>query len=207
MEIRSYRRVFDLERRIYRIDTMRLNPGGVPVRGIVYFLAALLTSLVIDRLPGTGVLVGALPWYLRDVAFPCVGAVVLGVIRIEGRPFHVAATAIVRYQLAARHLSGTRQARAGRARWQPEDITVLPDGSDGEIRALRYSGPGAFRVARTHGPAIRARLRWGSFGGLRRARLVTLNDTGGASAASRASVIVLERGAQMTLLPDAVQSE
>jgi hypothetical protein len=33
MEIRSFRRVFDLERRIYRVDRLRLNPGGIPVRG------------------------------------------------------------------------------------------------------------------------------------------------------------------------------
>ena len=42
MEIRSYRRVFDLERRIYRVDRLRLNPGGVPVRGVVYFLVILV---------------------------------------------------------------------------------------------------------------------------------------------------------------------
>ncbi len=34
MEIRSYRRVFDLERRIYQVDRLRLNPSGVPVRGV-----------------------------------------------------------------------------------------------------------------------------------------------------------------------------
>ena len=28
--------VFALERRIYRIDTLRLNPSGVPLRGIGY---------------------------------------------------------------------------------------------------------------------------------------------------------------------------
>ena len=38
IEIRSYRAVFDLERRIYRVDRLRLNPGGVPVRGVVYCL-------------------------------------------------------------------------------------------------------------------------------------------------------------------------
>ena len=48
MEIRSYRAVFDLERRIYRVDRMRLNPAGVPVRGIVYFLA-LLAAIVVVR--------------------------------------------------------------------------------------------------------------------------------------------------------------
>ncbi len=41
IEIRSYRRVFDLERRIYSVDQLRLNPGGVPVRGVLYFLALL----------------------------------------------------------------------------------------------------------------------------------------------------------------------
>ena len=46
MEIRSYRRVFDLERRIYRIDRLRLNPGGVPVRGVVYFLVAIVMALM-----------------------------------------------------------------------------------------------------------------------------------------------------------------
>jgi hypothetical protein len=35
MDIRSYRAVFDLERRIYRIDRLRLNPSGVPVRGVI----------------------------------------------------------------------------------------------------------------------------------------------------------------------------
>ena len=55
MEIRSYRRVFDLERRIYRIDRMRLNPGGVPVRGIVYFLVLLCGALMAARLPLIGV--------------------------------------------------------------------------------------------------------------------------------------------------------
>ena len=56
MEIRSYRRVFDLERRIYRIDHLRLNPSGVPVRGVVYFLALLAGVLLAARLPGAGVL-------------------------------------------------------------------------------------------------------------------------------------------------------
>ncbi len=63
MEIRSYRAVFDLERRIYRVDRLRLNPGGVPVRGVVYFLALLATVLVVGRMPGLKTVMGALPWY------------------------------------------------------------------------------------------------------------------------------------------------
>ena len=45
IEIRSFRRVFDLERRVYSVDRFRLNPAGVPVRGILYLLVALLTAI------------------------------------------------------------------------------------------------------------------------------------------------------------------
>ena len=68
MEIRSYRRVFDLERRIYRIDRLRLNPGGVPVRGVVYFLALLLAVLIARRLPLLEIVATLPPWYLGDLA-------------------------------------------------------------------------------------------------------------------------------------------
>ena len=44
MVIRSYRRVFDLERRIYRVTRIRLNPGGIPIRGVVYLLALVVLA-------------------------------------------------------------------------------------------------------------------------------------------------------------------
>ena len=70
MEIRSYRAVFDLERRIYRVDRLRLNPGGIPVRGVVYFLAILLATLIAGQPAAGGSGDRALPWYLRDLALP-----------------------------------------------------------------------------------------------------------------------------------------
>ena len=78
MEVRSYRRVFDLERRIYRVDRLRLNPSGVPLRGIVYFLALGVATSLTARLPGAGAIVGALPWYVRDLALPGVLPVLNG---------------------------------------------------------------------------------------------------------------------------------
>ena len=54
IEIRSYRAVFDLERRLYRVDGLRLNPSGVPVRGIVALAALLATVLAAQRLPFAG---------------------------------------------------------------------------------------------------------------------------------------------------------
>ena len=77
MEIRSYRSVFDLERRIYSVDRLRLNPGGVPVRGVVYFLAILGGALIAGRLPLLGNAARLLPWYLGDLALPAASAAIL----------------------------------------------------------------------------------------------------------------------------------
>ena len=171
VEIRSFRSVFDLERRIYRIDRLRLNPGGVPVRGVLYFLLVLALAQTISRLPLLGALAGALPWYLLDLALPAGSAVLLTLIRIEGRSAHLAALALARHGLdrrmpaglhARRRAAGARQANAPGARWWPGDLLVLPDGSDGRLRRLRYTGPGAALVTVAHerarpGP-LRARL-------------------------------------------------
>jgi hypothetical protein len=157
MEIRSYRAVFDLERRIYRIDRLRLNPSGVPVRGIVYFLALLAAVVVCARVPPLRVLTGALPWYFLYVALPGASAALLTVIAIDGRPAHLAAQALLRYRISSRQSVGLRARRAGRgvgaepgARWRPQEILMLPDGSDARLRRLRYTGPGAVLVTVAH---------------------------------------------------------
>ncbi|HWX98033.1 MAG TPA: hypothetical protein VNZ01_14420 [Solirubrobacteraceae bacterium] len=157
MEIRSYRRVFDLERRIYRVDRVRLNPGGVPVRGVVYFLTAIVMSLALARLPLLGVPAAAMPWYLRDLILPGASAALLSVIRVEGRPFHVAASAIVRYSLGARWLSGFRRCRGPEDVWHPDEMLFLPDGSESRLRHLRYTGPGAMLISLRHERTLRAR--------------------------------------------------
>jgi hypothetical protein len=148
VEIRSYRSVFRLERRIYRIDRLRLNPTGVPVRGVLYFLALLACALVGERLPLVGALARLAPWYLRDLALPAGLAALLCLIAIEGRPFHLAALALARYALAPRELSGLRPRRAEDRELLPGRLLFLPDGSDARVRRVRYSGPGAVRVRR-----------------------------------------------------------
>jgi hypothetical protein len=175
MEIRSYRAVFELERRIYRVDRLRLNPGGVPLRGVAYFLALLAASAVARRLPGVSLLAGLAPWYLGYVAAPAAAAAVLTAIKIEGRPFHIAAQALAGYRLRPSCLACWRacergmleEAHTARARWRPPELVLLPDGSDPHLRRLRYTGPGAVLVRVSHervepvGPVIgrRARLR------------------------------------------------
>ncbi len=147
IEVRSYRRVFDLERRIYSVDRLRLNPGGVPVRGVVYFLAILTVELIAAALPLIGYVVVALPWYLRDVALPGACATVLSAIRIEGRTFHLAAGALLRHACGPRQLAGLRGCAPVGHRWRPAEIVLLPDGSDSRMRRLRYTGPGAVLIS------------------------------------------------------------
>jgi hypothetical protein len=156
MEIRSYRHVFDLERRIYRIDRIRLNPGGVPVRGIVYFLILLGGVAAAARLPLVGIAARAAPWYVRDVALPALVAALLTVVRLEGRPFHLAVRALLRFHFGPRRIAGLG-ARPRRARrgprpgeaWYPSSLLMLPDGSE-RGRHLRFIGPGAVRVGVAH---------------------------------------------------------
>ncbi len=149
-EVRSYRSVFDLERRIYSVDRLRLNPGGVPVRGVAYFFGLLLCELLARRLPLLGLPARALPWYLGELALPGLLAAVLGVVRLEGRTFHHAAYALLRRRLTPRRLCGVHLASSVGRVWYPPEILLLPDGDDATLRRLRYTGPGAVLVGVAH---------------------------------------------------------
>ena len=192
MEIRSYRRVFDLERRIYRVDRLRLNPGGVPVRGVVYFLAILAGALIAGRLPLLGNATGLLPWYLGDLALPAASAAILTMIRVEGRPFHMAARAVLRYRTEPRRLAGARRCNGPGERWCPEEIVLLPDGSDSRMRHMRYTGPGAVLVSVKHEP-----LPTGP-----RNPSLTLRGLPGGGVLKRAQVIALAPGARLMIRSD-----
>jgi hypothetical protein len=201
-EIRSYRRVFDLERRIYSVDRLRLNPAGVPVRGVVYFLAILAASLLAGELPLLGGLASRLPWYVHDLALPGALATVLSVIRVEGRVFHLAAHALVRYWVGPRRLVGMRPSPARAAPWRPRGLVMLPDGSDARPRRLRYIGPGAVLVTIEHERRGRA-LERGGRGLARPGRRValTLVSSGSARPLEQAAVISLGPGARLRVDP------
>jgi hypothetical protein len=200
MEIHSYRRVFDLERRIYRVDRLRLNPGGVPLRGVVYFLATVLVALALGKLPLLEVAAQAIPWYLRDLVLPGASAAVLTVIRVEGRPFHLAAGALLRYRLATSAFSTGAARRGRRGRWHPGEITFLPDGSDSRMRHLRYTGPGAVLIAVQHERAVPTggpdRATWPL-----RPAAVTVRELPGACPLAQGQVIALGPRAQLVVCP------
>ncbi len=193
-EIRSYRCVFDLERRLYRIDRLRLNPAGVPLRGIVYFLALLGVVLLVGALPLAGLLVRMLPWYLRDVGGPGACAALLTLIKIEGRPFHLAALALVRYGIGPRELSGLRPRVEADRRWRLDELVVLADGSDSRLRRMRYSGPGAVLVSTAH---VRSNWRRGPVRGLTRRSDMRLAALPAKPRPAKGQVIALADGARL----------
>jgi len=200
IEIRSYRRVFDLERRIYSVDRLRLNPGGVPVRGVAYFMALLLAGLIAARLPLVGGLVGVLPWYLSDLMLPAACATVLSAMRLEGRTFHLAAHALVRFRFGPRQLEGLRRCAPAGERWWPEELLMLPDGSDSRLRRLSYTGPGAVVVSVEHDRRGRA-VEQGSRATARPGRgpALTLSQPAGARSLARGQVIELGAGTRLAV--------
>jgi hypothetical protein len=193
-EIRSYRCVFDLERRLYRIDRLRLNPAGVPLRGIVYFLALLGTELLVGALPLIGLFVRMLPWYLRDVGGPGVCAALLTLIKVEGRPFHLAALALARYATGPRELSGLRPRVGADRRWRLDELVVLVDGSDARLRRMRYVGPGAVLVSAAH---VRSSWRCGFARALMRRPDMRLAALPAKPRPAKGQVIALTDGARL----------
>jgi hypothetical protein len=206
MEIRSYRAVFDLERRLYRVDRLRLNPGGIPLRGVVYCFALLAGLALLGALPLLGAAVMALPWYLRDLVLPAGGAALLTMIRIEGRPFHLAAAALARHALGPRQFAGPCALAGARSRarlqrvWLPGSLLVLPDGSDARFRRLRFTGPGAVLVRVAHARSARRPGLLGRLGGalsLHGRSHLTLREVRGHQRPVDGVVIALERGARL----------
>lgn len=163
----------------------------------MYFLVTLAAALITGRLPLLANVASVIPWYMSDLALPAVLAAVLTMIRVEGRPFHVAAYVLGRYRTGHRWLAGMRPCPAVGMRWYPAEVVFLPDGSDSRMRRLRYSGPGAVLVAVEHERVVRARLRWlPSVSALHRPAL-TVREPSCGSAHPSGQVIALGAGARL----------
>ncbi len=150
MQVRSFRAVFDLERRVYRVDTVRLNPSGVPLRGIIYAATLVPVSLLAGWLPPLSWGLGLVPWYVRYLGLPAIAAALATIVRIDGRPFHHAVRSLALHCVSARWRSGLARAPAPGTRWRPGPILLVPDGSDSRFRRLRYRGPGAVQIGYPH---------------------------------------------------------
>lgn len=148
--IRSYRLVFRRRWRIFRIQNWRIPlPGGVELRAIGYWLAALAAIALLCRLPLLGGAVSALPVSLRLVAFPLAAAWGLSRLEVDGRSPHRALLAQLRWWLGPRTVAALRRC--------PAEGAVLPPPGPLAL-AADLNGPRYPRGAAT-GP-VRLLLRY-----------------------------------------------
>lgn len=140
----GYRRVFRVERRLFRFDRWRIPyPHGVPLRGIGYFLALELSLFAISRLPILGSLVSVWSPAVAYLAIPALGAFLLMQARIDGRPPHHVLASLVRWALRPRWLAGLEPC-------PPEGEVVIPV----DEMAVAFDGRESFLVRGTvRGPA------------------------------------------------------
>src|SRR5919109_1152954 len=143
MVIRSYRRVFEVDRRIYRVDRWALPvPGGVPLRAVGYFAVTLIALIVAGSLPGIGPLVGALSAPIRFVVVPLAVAVLGTQAAPDGRAAHRFAWDWLRLRLRGRRRSSGRVvALDGEPIAWDGDLALRFDGDDARLHRGRVRGP------------------------------------------------------------------
>src|SRR4051794_15806158 len=141
--IRSYRRVFEVDRRIYRVDRWALPvPGGVPLRAVGYFAAAVLAVVILDGLPGAGGLGGVLAPPLRYGVLPLAVAVLGVQAAPDGRTAHRFALDWLRFRVRARRrCAGRVVAHEGEpVRWDGQ-LAVHWDVDSAQLHRGRVRGP------------------------------------------------------------------
>jgi len=139
--IRSYRRVFNVDRRIYRAGDTRLPVrGGIPLWGAVGFLAILILVILAAQLPGTGWALGTLSPPLRFIVLPFGVAWLLLRVNADGRPLHVFAWSWVRLRV-------TNLRRRDQVKWDGK-VKVRWDADSPVLRRGQVKGPATveFRV-------------------------------------------------------------
>jgi hypothetical protein len=146
MVIRSYRRVFEVDRRIYRVDRWALPvPGGVPLRAVGYFVATLLLMLLLGQLPG----VAEISAPIRFVVIPLAVAVLGTQAAPDGRVAHRFALDWLRLRWRSRRRSvGRALPLEGEPVLWHGELAVCWDADAPQLRPGRVRGPALveFRV-------------------------------------------------------------
>jgi hypothetical protein len=157
VQIQSFRVVFDLERRIHRIDRFRVPlPYGLPLRSVAYGAATLAGVLLLQQLAGTRQLLGVLPPPARFVLLPLAISYGLTRLRLDGRSAHAAAGCWLRYLAGPRDLVAFDRVDP-RRQVRLADLAMAPDAAGGTWRRGAVHGPADVVVA--VGTAERRRLR------------------------------------------------
>jgi hypothetical protein len=181
-----------IERRIYRIDKLRLHPAGIPLRTIAYLVPLVAGALLVSRLPLLGAVARIAPWYLRTLLAPAALAGAFTTMRVDGRPSHLTARGLLCFAAGPRSLTALRPScRSLGGRVRPGRLLVLADGSHSTLRRFRYRGPGAVRIAVPYTCRQTRVARWPAGGTV---ELVAERDDG---ACRRADVLLLADGARL----------
>ncbi|MCA1699974.1 MAG: hypothetical protein LC790_14160 [Actinobacteria bacterium] len=146
--VRSFRPVFDFERRLYRVDRIRLNPGGIPVRGLLWAPVMLVVVLLWRRIPVLGVPLHVFPWVISYAALPIGLTYLVTVAKVEGRWLHKSAISLTRSASEPKRLQRFQPAEAIAGHDEPGEIVFLPEGST--PRRVRYTGPGRVAIRVPH---------------------------------------------------------
>lgn len=140
--IRSFRVVFQLDRRLHRIDRWRLPlPYGLPLRSLGYAAGALLVVLIAGQLPILGSIVGALPAPVRLALIPGAAAYALTSIQVDGRPAHDAFGALVGWWLRPRVVTAWKRGRLPGTTVRLADLRTAPGPTGPRLRRGTVHGP------------------------------------------------------------------
>jgi len=147
IHIRSYRVVFDLERRLHRIDRWRLPlPYGLPIRSLAYAAITLVTVVIATRLPVLGSAVAVVPAPARLVLLPAAVALVLTRINVDGRTAHRTAAATIGFLLRPKRIAACRRAPAVGSAKRLNPICIAPDGRSSRLRRGIVHGAAVARL-------------------------------------------------------------
>jgi hypothetical protein len=176
--VRSFRVVFELERRIHRVDRWRIPvPHGIPLQALAYAAAALLLVLLLSGVPLAGHVLGSLAPPLRLVILPVTVAYLLTRLRADGRPAHAAALAWLRHATSPSRVSGFRASlRTGRV-VRLGEVALVPDERWARYRRAVVVGPVQLVLrfpARAHARARGLRLERAAGGPMLRGRTLKL---------------------------------
>lgn len=203
VQLRGYRRVFRIERRLYKFDRWRIPyPHGIPLRGIGYFLAAEPVILAASRLPLLGALLGLLGPVVCFAGLPLLGSFALMQGRIDGRPPHHVLASLAAWRLSPRELAGLAACpRRGSEVVPLEEVTVAFDAREpfavaGRVRGpatLTFRYPGQLR-AEGAPPWVRDPRRRAA-----RARRYRVRRRAGAAPMRRGKVLSVPRGREAVI--------
>ena len=157
--VRSYRSIFSVDRRIYKVERWRLPvPGGVPLSALLYFAAAVAAVVVLRRVPVLGDLLGAIhPAYLY-VILPAAVAVFGTRVAPDGRAAHRFARDWLAFHIRSHRRSAGRPVPlVGERVGAGEALALRPDAHGPDLRRATLTGPAT--VAFRDPIAVRGRAR------------------------------------------------